>query len=57
MVVAYAARAAGDKDLRRQIVKNGIEADAHLQRIPDEQENYAEKSGCQAEEFSDRTQR
>ena len=35
------ARCAGDKDLQRQIIENGKEADAHLKRMRDDQESYA----------------
>ena len=38
----HTARAlAGDKDLQRQIIENGKEADAHLKRMRDDQESYA----------------
>ena len=50
----HTARAlAGDKDLQRQIVENGIEADAHLKRMRDEQENYAENLDAMAKNFSE----
>jgi hypothetical protein len=41
----HTARAlAGDKDLQRQIIENGKDADAHLKRMRDDQESYAHKS-------------
>jgi hypothetical protein len=39
----HLARAfSGDKDLQRQTLENGREADAHLKRMRDDQHNYAE---------------
>jgi hypothetical protein len=44
---------AGDKDLRRQAVENGKEADAHLKRMRDDQENYAQNLEAMAKSFSE----
>jgi hypothetical protein len=50
----HTARAlAGDNDLQRQIVENGIEADARLKRMRDEQENYAENLDAMVKNFSE----
>jgi hypothetical protein len=50
----HTARAlAGDNDLQRQIVENSIEADAHLKRMRDEQENYAENLDAMVKNFSE----
>jgi hypothetical protein len=50
----HLARAeAGDKDLQRQIVENGQEADAHLKRMRDDQSDYAENLDAMAKNFSD----
>ena len=43
----------GDKDLQRQIVENGKEADAHLKRMRDDQQNYAENLDAMAKSFSE----
>jgi hypothetical protein len=48
-----ARAAAGDKDLQRQIVENGKEADAHLTRMRDDQQNYAENLDAMAKDFSE----
>jgi hypothetical protein len=44
---------AGDKHLQQQIIENGMEADAHLYRMRDEQENYAGNLEAMAKRFSD----
>jgi hypothetical protein len=50
----HTARAlAGDKDLQRQIVENGIDADARLKQMRDKQSNYAENLEAMAKNFSD----
>jgi len=50
----HLARAlAGDKNLRRQIVENGQEADTHLTRMRDDQQNYAENLDAMAKNFSE----
>ncbi len=50
----HLARAlAGDKDLQRQIIENGKEADAHLKRMRDDQENYAQNLEAMAKNFSE----
>jgi hypothetical protein len=48
-----ARAAAGDKDLRRQIVENGQEADAHLKRMRDDQQNYTKNIDAMAKDFSE----
>jgi hypothetical protein len=48
-----ARAAAGDKDLQRQIVENGKEADAHLKVMRDDQQNYAENLDAMAKNFSE----
>jgi hypothetical protein len=48
-----ARAAAGDKDLQRQIVENGKEADAHLKGMRDDQQNYAENLDAMAKNFSE----
>jgi hypothetical protein len=49
----HTARAlAGEEELQRQIVENGIDADAYLKRM-DEQENYAENLDAMAKTFSE----
>jgi hypothetical protein len=51
---AHLARAtSGDKDLQRQIIENGKEADAHLKRMRDDQENYAQNLVAMAKNFSE----
>jgi hypothetical protein len=50
----HLARAvAGDKDLQHQILENGKEADAHLMRMRDDQQNYAENLDAIAKNFSE----
>jgi hypothetical protein len=44
---------AGDKDLQRQILENGKEADAHLNRMRDDQRNYAENIDAMSKNFSE----
>jgi hypothetical protein len=43
----------GDKNLQRQIIENGLEADAHLKRMRDDQSNYAENLDAMSKNFSD----
>jgi hypothetical protein len=43
----------GDKDLQRQTIENGREADAHLKRMRDDQQNYAENLDAMAKSFSE----
>jgi hypothetical protein len=50
----HLARAfAGDKDLQRQTLENGREADAHLKRMLDDQQNYAENLEAMSKNFSE----
>jgi hypothetical protein len=44
---------AGDNNLQRQIIENGKEADAHLKRMRDDQENYAANLDAMAKNFSE----
>lgn len=44
---------AGDRNLQRQILENGKEADAHLDHMRDEQLNYAENLAAHAKRFDD----
>jgi hypothetical protein len=48
-----ARAAAGDKDLQRQIVENGKDAEAHLKRMRDDQQNYAENLDAMTKTFSE----
>jgi hypothetical protein len=43
---------AGDQDLQRQLLENGKHADAHLQRMADDQKTYAENLEAHAKRFS-----
>jgi hypothetical protein len=44
---------AGDKDLERQIIENGKEADAHLDRMRDDQQSYGANLERMAENFTE----
>jgi len=44
---------AGDRNLQRQILENGEEADAHLDHMRDEQLNYVENLAAHARRFDD----
>jgi hypothetical protein len=45
--------AAGDDDLQRQITENGREADTHLDRMRDDQQNYATNLHAMAKNFTE----
>jgi hypothetical protein len=50
----HLARAfSGDKHLQRQILENGVEADAHLKRMRDDQESYGQNLVAMAANFSE----
>jgi hypothetical protein len=45
--------AAGNKDLQHQIIESGKEADAHLKRMRDDQQNYGENLDAMSKNFSE----
>jgi hypothetical protein len=48
-----ARAAAGNEDLQRQTIENGKEADAHLKRMCDDQQNYAANLEAMAKTFTE----
>jgi hypothetical protein len=44
---------AGDNHLQRQILENGAEADAHLKRMRDDNDNYGENLVAMSKNYSD----